>query len=78
MNPFLKFKQSADDQNPNSLSANLRAKRFEVFVNNLNPAGKKILDVGGTHVIWENSVSKIMFPCLILPLERNHPSTYTL
>ena len=50
----------ADNRNPNSLSSNLRRKRFNLFLEILQKINKddiKIIDLGGTAAYWENHVS---------------------
>ena len=46
----------ADNQNPQSVSSELRNKRFKYLLETLNINSlNSILDVGGTEAIWHNT-----------------------
>lgn len=50
------FTSYADNKNPNSKSAELRKKRFSLFIQMLGiDKHTRILDVGGTEAVWLNS-----------------------
>ncbi len=56
LNPFKLLKLSANDRVNNSLSYRLRKKRFEIFLQQINPSkDTKIIDIGGTEVIWKDN-----------------------
>ncbi|MES1021696.1 class I SAM-dependent methyltransferase [Gloeocapsa sp. BRSZ] len=69
VNPAPFLKKLADDRKPNSLSSQLRQKRFSLFTTfvkshcNNSKGTLKIIDVGGTPTVWERNLPLLKQLC---------------